>query len=81
MRAEIFVASWYCVLSEVDQIEHLAPVDLLLLADGRNGVVDCVFDELKLFHAVLNQFFLHFQRAEHEVAVKVIDCHLTDVIE
>ena len=43
---------------QMNQLKHLAPVNSLILLNGKHCIFNCAFYKLHLFYTVLNQLFL-----------------------
>ena len=76
LRLETFFHS-----GQVNQIEHLAPVHLLIFPDHIYRILNGMLYELHLLDPVLYELLLHFQRSKHKMIVRVIDRHLPDIVE
>ena len=51
---------------QVDQVQHLAPVNGVLFLYHLCGILDCFFHQLHLFDPVTDQTKLDIQRIQHE---------------
>ena len=40
---------------QMDEIQHLAPVNVMLLLNHFRGILDCFFNELHLLDPILNE--------------------------
>ena len=66
---------------QTDQLQHLAPVDLMSRLQRSRRVLNRPLHQLKLFNPVLHQFLLKLQRIEHIMPVHIIHRHLTDIVQ
>ncbi len=66
---------------EMDQLQHMAPVDLMRFFNGPDRVLDGALHELHLFDPVLDQPFLHIQGIFQKMIICIADGHLPDVIQ
>ena len=66
---------------QVDQAQHLAPVQLVILFYGIGGITDRRLHKLHLFDAILDQLVLLLERIFHHMIVCSIDRHLADIVQ
>ena len=66
---------------QVDQVQHLAPVNGVLFLYHLCGILDRFFHQLHLFDPVTDQTKLDIQRIQHEMIIGITDGHFTDVIQ
>ena len=67
--------------SQMDQVQHTAPVHGMLLRNGLGSIFQCFFHKLHLFNPVLYKLQLYIQGIEHKMAVRVFDSHLPDILQ
>ena len=66
---------------QVDQVQHLIPVNGVAGTDSIGGILDGFFHQLHLFDAVTDQFQLDVQGILHKVIVGVVNGHLPNIIQ
>ena len=66
---------------QMDQFQHVAPVDLLFLFDGTDRILNGALYQLHLFDAVLYQLFLEIQRIFQKMIIDIADGHLPDFVQ
>ena len=65
----------------MNQLQHMAPVDLMFFFYGADRVLDGALHQLHLLDPVLDQLFLQIQGIFQQVIVRVADGHLPDVFQ
>ena len=66
---------------QMNQIQHLVPVDGMLGLDGIGSILNRLFHQLQLFDPVTHQLQLHIQGIPHKVIVRIADGHIPDIIQ
>ena len=66
---------------KVDQVQHLAPVDGVLLLNHLRCILDGFFHKLHLLDPVADKTKLDIKGIEHKMVVRIADRHFADIIQ
>ena len=66
---------------QVDQIQHLTPVNVMLMFNGVGSIFNGALNHLHLFNAVLHQLLLKFQVVQHKMIIRVVYGHFANIIQ
>ena len=65
----------------MDQVQHMAPVDLLPLFDHADGIGNSIPHKAQLLDPVFHQTLLKMQRVQQKGRIAVTDRELPDIFE
>lgn len=66
---------------QMDQIQHMAPIDLVLRVQCSYRILNGAFHQLHLFDPVLYQLLLQVQGIAQKMIVRISDGHLPDIVQ